>query len=50
LLNLYQPTWTGLATGLKFYIVLNAVLNTYGVSANFPGSIAGAYGQGGQVA
>jgi hypothetical protein len=50
LLNLYQPNWVGAVTGLKFYCVLNAVLNTYGNPTGIPGSVAGAYGQGAQVA
>jgi len=44
-------TFTGTLTGVRYYSVLNGVINTFGSGVNyFPGNAAGSTGTGGQYA
>jgi hypothetical protein len=49
LISLYVPVFSGSATGLRYYIVYNAFLNTF-TAVTLPGSLPGISGAGGQVA
>lgn len=49
LINFYQPTFSGSATGSRYAVTQNSVINVYGGSTSlFPGNSAGSTSTGGQ--
>lgn len=49
--NAFGHTYTGAATGTRYSVALNGVINTFGGGASyFPGSVAGSTATGGQYA
>jgi hypothetical protein len=43
------PTWSGTATGNRYWIIQNSIINTFGRSSTWlPGNLSGTIGSGGQ--